>query len=88
MWIKFNEFFIQVLYFQCKAGLRNVRMFSHLAAIVWYLSVASHENRDKFGVRDWSVHQEDVAPNQISDSSSDSDKWITCLPLQRTVQCQ
>ena len=65
MWINFNEFFIQAWYFQCKAGLRIVGMCSHLAAIVRYLSVASHGNREKFGVRNWSVHQEDAVKYQI-----------------------
>ena len=65
IWIQSSETEIEAWYCQCRAGARVVGMCAHVAAIVWYLAFARHQESTRYGVRDWSENLADASTFQI-----------------------
>lgn len=71
--IEFSDCSVDAWYCTCRAGARVVGMFSHIAAIIWYLSKGRHEG-GKYGVCDWGEHVLDAAdiPPPVDESDGDA----------------
>jgi len=71
MWIRCTSTTVDAWYCQCRAGARVVGMCSHVAAIIWFLAFARHQENARCGVRNWGEHIEDAALYKIDSSDSE-----------------
>uniref|UniRef100_K1RUT2 Uncharacterized protein n=1 Tax=Magallana gigas TaxID=29159 RepID=K1RUT2_MAGGI len=68
--IKFSESEITAWYCRCRAVARVVRVCSHVAAVIWFLTVGRRNREAISTIQDWS---EFVTDASVIDGSEDSD---------------
>ena len=74
VWIKYDSDHVKAWYCKCKAGARTVGTCSHVAAVLWYLGLAIHMDKNRYGVQDWGRFLEDAADIPQSVDVSDSEE--------------
>ena len=74
VWIKYDFANVLAWYCKCRAGARVVGVCSHIAAVVWFLGYARHQQNRKYGVRDWGVSVTDAADIPVEIDSSESEE--------------
>lgn len=76
VWIKYDEDHVIAWYCKCRAGARTVGTCSHVAAVIWYLGLAVHKDKVRFGVKDWGDFLEDASAPPETIDSSDSEESV------------